>query len=407
MEDLDLADPELAIIINIPENQICNDCQKKNPKWCSINNAVFLCPSCTRKHRKFNKNISTIKSVEGDLWTKDEIKKLYIGGNERFNKIMSSYNIPLTLENAKYKYHTKIAEYYRNLLNEEIKGKKIIDIPKPNLKEGIELIDKDEYDRLNQYNPSQINSFNNSVNHEENSNNNFSNILNIPQKENEYVNPFASTNQNQNSNNNNSNNNKSYDNRKEDDFNIEQHLNDFADTIGNVFSNISQKAQSIDYNEKLKSAGEYLKDKKEKIENSDTFKGFMNAISKGFDNLMGAADNYLNGNIDNSNNQGRNSNNFNNRNENQVQFQGQRINNVNNGYMTSSMNFNGNNNNDIIENINEVNKDNEDNLHFYNNTPIGHNNTQNLEQKMENINSFGENNRNDNYENLDDDEEKK
>ena len=71
------------------------------------------------------------------------------------------------------------------------------------------------------------------------------------------------------------------------------------------------------------------------------------------------------------------------------------------------MNFNGNNNNDIIENINEVNKDNENNLHFYNNTPIGHNNTQNLEQKMENINSFGENNRNDNYENLDDDDEKK
>ena len=28
---------------------------------------------------------------------------------------------------AEYKYHTKIAGYYRNLLCEELKGKKIID----------------------------------------------------------------------------------------------------------------------------------------------------------------------------------------------------------------------------------------------------------------------------------------
>ena len=404
MEDLDLADPELAIIINIPENKICNDCQKKNPRWCSINNAVFLCPSCTRKHRKFNKNISSIKSVEGDLWTKDEIKKLYIGGNERFNKLMSSYNIPLTLENAKYKYHTKIAGYYRNLLNEEIKEKKIIDIQRPSLKEGIELIDKDEYDKLDQYNPSQINSFSNNINNEGSNNDNFSNILNIPQKENKFVNPFATEFQNQNSNNNNNNSNNN--NRKEDDFNFEQHLNDFADTIGNVFSNISQTAQNIDYNEKLRNAGEYLKDKKEKIENSDTFKGFMNAISKGFDNLMGVADNYLNGNTDNSNNQRKNANNFDNRNQNQVQFQGQRINNVNNGYMISSMNFNGNSNNDNIENINEINQNNENNFHFYDNTPIGRNNINNSE-KVENINSFGENNKNDNIENLDDDNDEK
>ena len=404
MENLDLADPELAIIINIPENKICNDCQKKNPRWCSINNAVFLCPSCTRKHRKFNKNISSIKSVEGDLWTKDEIKKLYIGGNERFNKLMSSYNIPLTLENAKYKYHTKIAGYYRNLLNEEIKEKKIIDIQRPSLKEGIELIDKDEYDKLDQYNPSQINSFSNNINNEGSNNDNFSNILNIPQKENKFVNPFATEFQNQNSNNNNNNSNNN--NRKEDDFNFEQHLNDFADTIGNVFSNISQTAQNIDYNEKLRNAGEYLKDKKEKIENSDTFKGFMNAISKGFDNLMGVADNYLNGNTDNSNNQRKNANNFDNRNQNQVQFQGQRINNVNNGYMISSMNFNGNSNNDNIENINEINQNNENNFHFYDNTPIGRNNINNSE-KVENINSFGENNKNDNIENLDDDNDEK
>ena len=407
MEDLDLADPELAIIINIEENKICNDCQKKNPRWCSINNAVFLCPSCTRKHRKFNKNISTIKSIEGDLWTKEEIKKLYIGGNDRFNKLMTSYNIPLTLENAKYKYHTKIAEYYRNLLNEEIKEKKIIDLLKPNLKEGIELINKDEYDKLNQYTPFQNSAFNNNsnINNEVNYNNDFSNILNIPQKENTFVNPFASDNSNQNSINNNNLNNNNFNNndynnkKKEGEFNLEQHLNNFADSIGNVFSNISQTAQSIDYNEKLRNAGEFLKDKKEKIENTQTFKGFMDTISKGFDSFIGVAENYLNNNIDNTNQQRSNRNNFDNRNQNQVQFQGQRINNLNNDIMTSSMNYSGNNN--------EMNKDNNNNNHlnFYDNTPMSGNNFQNGEQKLDNINSNAENDKNNNVENLDDDGE--
>ena len=399
MEDLDLADPELAIIINIEGNKICNDCQKKNPRWCSINNAVFLCPSCTRKHRKFNRNISTIKSIEGDLWTKDEIKRLYIGGNERFNKLMESYNIPLNIQNAKYKYHTKIAEYYRKLLNEELKDKKIIDIVKPSLKEGIEIINKEEFDRLDQYIPSQDNSINNNINI--NNNNNFSQILNNPQKDNIFVNPFAFESSNSNSNNNQNNlNENNNSNKQEDELNIEQHLNNFADSMSNVFSNISQKAQSIDYNEKLRNAGEFLKDKKEQIENSETFKGFMGAISKGFENFIDAADNFINNNFDNSNQQRRNNNNFDNRNQNQVQFQGQRINNdnSNNSYEPSNINFSGNNNQKVNENIND-NK----NINFNTFKPMSGKNIPNNEDKKENINIAGENEKNENVENLDDD----
>ena len=231
MEELDLADPELVLIINITENKVCNDCQKKNPRWCSINNAVLLCPSCARKHQKYNKIISEIKSLEGDLWTKDDIKRLYIGGNERFNKVLTSYNIPLTNENAEYKYHTKIAAYYRNLLNEELKDKKIIDLVKPSLKEGIELICKEDYDKLNQYIPSQDNILQNN----KNSNNN-SDVLNIPKST--YSNPFSSD-----INNNNKNSNIFNDNTSE--FSIDKHLNDFVDVMDSIFGNKPQKAENI------------------------------------------------------------------------------------------------------------------------------------------------------------------
>jgi hypothetical protein len=408
MEDLDLADPELAILINIQENKVCNDCQKKNPRWCSINNAVLLCASCTRKHRKFNEYISKIKSLEGDLWTKDEIKRLYIGGNERFNQMLKSYNIPLTNDNAEYKYHTKIAAYYRDLLSEELKGKKVIDLVKPSLKEGIELLSKEEYDKLNQYIPSQDNILQNNNN---NINNN-SDVLNIP-KSNIYANPFASDINNNNNNNINNINNSNIFNNNISENKFEQHLNDFADTMGTVFNNISQKAQSIDYNEKLKNAGEYIKDKKEKIENSETFKGFMSALSTGIDSLVRKTEDFFNDSLDNSlnnvnNEQRTNVNRLNNRNQNQFNFQGQRINN-NNKFNNSNRNMNNNfNNNNLNKNVsnyrpinnnmnnnvplNNINNNNVSQNNMNNVAPVNNMNNNNVVQNQNNINNNGNNN---------------
>jgi len=428
MQDLDLADPELVLIINITENKVCNDCQKKNPRWCSINNAVLLCASCARKHRKYNEYISKIKSLEGELWTKDEIKRLYIGGNERFNQMLKSYNIPLTNDNAEYKYHTKIAAYYRDLLSEELKGKKVIDLVKPSLKEGIELLSKEEYDKLNQYIPSQDNILQNNNNNNNNINNN-SDVLNIP-KINIFANPFASDANNNNNNNNNNNSNFNNgninfnfnNNRREGTF--EKQLNDFADTMGSVFNDMAQKAQSIDYNEKLKNAGEYFKDKKEKIENSDTFKGFMSALSTGIDSLVRKTEDFFNDSLDNSlynvnNEQRGNVNRFNNRNQNQFSFQGHRINFSNNNSNSNNNNNNRNMNNNFNNNNNNLNKNvsnykpinnnmdnnvplnnmNNNNLaqnNMNNNIPLNNMNNNNAIQNQNNINNNGNNNNSNN-----------
>jgi len=353
----DLADPELVIIINITENKVCNDCQKKNPRWCSINNAVLLCPSCARKHQKYNNFISKVKSLEGELWTKDEIKRLYIGGNERFNKMLTSYNIPLTIENAEYKYHTKIAAYYRNLLSEELKGKKIIDLIRPSLKEGIELICKEDYDKLNEYIPSQ----DNILQYNNNSNNN-SDVLNVPKSTN--ANPFSSD---MNNNNKNSYNNKNNSNNSRVEVSIEKHLNDFVDVMDSIFGNISQKAEN---NERLKKAEVYIQDKKEKVKNSDAFQGFVNALSSRIDNFVKKTEDFFNDAVDNNR---KNSNRFDNRNLNQSS-------------MNNNNNFNNNNNLDqksLNKNIN-----NKSNQPINNNTNIPLNNlsNNNMVQNQNNIN---------------------
>ena len=283
MEEPDFADPELKLVFNSPENNFCNDCNKKDPRWCSINNAVLLCAKCTRKHRKYSKNVSQIKSLEGDLWSKEEIKRLNIGGNSRFSKMILSYNIPLINENAEYKYHTKAANYYRNLLDEELKGKSIINLIKPSLKEGIEILSKEEFDKLKEYKPSQNNNVSGNINISNNPNNNqFSNVIN----------------NNNQSNNNNTNwfgkvinditpdVDRQYVNRERQDESLGNQWDNFTNSVSNVITNISEKAQTIDYNEKLRNAGNFIKDKKEKIENSQAFQGFLTAFSNGLESLV-------------------------------------------------------------------------------------------------------------------------
>jgi hypothetical protein len=57
---------------------------------------------------------------------------------------LSEYCIPITIDNQKFKYYTKIIDYYRKLLQTEVNGEECL-IPKPNFKEGIELIDEYDY----------------------------------------------------------------------------------------------------------------------------------------------------------------------------------------------------------------------------------------------------------------------
>jgi hypothetical protein len=80
-----------------------------------------------------------IKSIEAELWTKEEISFLRKGGNTRFNSLIYEYNIPITVEYQEFKYHTKIAEYYRQLLLSEVKGSEFT-LQKLELKEGIGLM---------------------------------------------------------------------------------------------------------------------------------------------------------------------------------------------------------------------------------------------------------------------------
>ena len=106
-------------LMNIEENKKCFDCQTDNPTFVSVNNAIFLCEACYKIHKRLGENISKVKSLISDELTPEEIALLKIGGNNRYRNFLNEYGIEEE-HNKLYKYHLKLADYYRSLLLAEI-----------------------------------------------------------------------------------------------------------------------------------------------------------------------------------------------------------------------------------------------------------------------------------------------
>ena len=138
-------------IVSQEGNSHCFDCGSENPKWASINNGILLCLKCAGLHRGFGLQISTIRSLQVDSWTEKQVKYLSLGGNLRFKNFLAEYKIETSSSNE-LKYKSKAAEFYRNILRNEVEkcfDEKYIgnDIPKPDLDTGLQIIEIKQNDK--------------------------------------------------------------------------------------------------------------------------------------------------------------------------------------------------------------------------------------------------------------------
>ena len=186
--------------------------------------------------------------------------------------MIKSYNIPLTKDNKEYKYYTKAAQYYREILTEEVKNHDTKNIKKPTLREGIEILYQDDY--LNLFNKNQSNTINIENENIDNKDNKVQ-----PKQENknwmdkiiDKLEPDVTP--------------PPTDNSKKSQ--------KFFDNVTNAFNDVKEAAKEIDFKGKFRMAGEYVQDKTEKIQNSRTFNRFMNAVSNSIDNVIQTTDKIL------------------------------------------------------------------------------------------------------------------
>ena len=389
MSRQEFSDPDLSLILEISGNNQCFDCLSKNPRFCSVNNGVLLCGICARAHQYYNNNVSRIKSLEADLWSKEEVKYLRLGGNTRLKNLFVEYDIPNDLDNQDYKYHTKIAEYYRTLLGQETRNRLCL-LKRPNFSEGKETIEKVPNNQNDLKNNN--NDIKNNLNEKIDFNNN---IINNDDDEG-YI--FGLKN----------NNNKNNENKQSDS---SINFNKMIDSIGSFFNRVGEKI-----NEKSK---EYdINGKINNIKNSDTYKSISEKFDQGINIIQQKTNELINDINDTNEYEFYAQQEINNQLDSQPNFQSnysnissqsyynKNINNNNQNQFNSNLNNNNNNMNNINNNMNNFNNNNmnniNNNMNNLNNNNINNNVANPIKKSFDkNIkDNIIENNINNNYNNI-------
>ncbi|KAM0745886.1 Arf GTPase activating protein, partial [Meredithblackwellia eburnea MCA 4105] len=77
-----------------PENKLCADCKRNDPRWASTNLGCFMCIRCSGIHRGMGVHITRIKSVDLDTWTPAQIELIQRWGNARANAYWEAHLKP-------------------------------------------------------------------------------------------------------------------------------------------------------------------------------------------------------------------------------------------------------------------------------------------------------------------------
>jgi hypothetical protein len=100
------------------EGETCIDCGNSHIQWASVTNGVWLCTSCSGKHRALGTHLSFVRSLTLDKWKAEHLMMMRVsGGNAKLRKVFSEDPFPdLSLE-ARYA-HPLIVRYREALFDE-------------------------------------------------------------------------------------------------------------------------------------------------------------------------------------------------------------------------------------------------------------------------------------------------
>ena len=120
---MQIVSKELIEIIKNPENQKCFDCEASPAYWLCVNNAIFLCSKCAGEHRGYGTIISNLKFMMLDKLNEFQIEIMKRGGNKKLDKLLEEYKVDKKKVDKLILYSSKLLEYHRDCLYNQLAGK--------------------------------------------------------------------------------------------------------------------------------------------------------------------------------------------------------------------------------------------------------------------------------------------
>ncbi|KAL1881457.1 hypothetical protein VTK73DRAFT_3742 [Phialemonium thermophilum] len=106
------------LVRNVPGNNVCADCNARNPGWASWSLGIFLCMRCAAIHRKLGTHISKVKSLSMDSWSNEQVENMKKVGNIASNKTYNPQNkkppVPIDADEADSAMERFIRQKYVN-----------------------------------------------------------------------------------------------------------------------------------------------------------------------------------------------------------------------------------------------------------------------------------------------------
>lgn len=100
------------------ENRTCADCASRNPTWMSLTYSIFLCLSCSGKHRRMGTHVSFVRSTEMDKFSPEQLLRVELGGNGKARLFFRDHGV---LDGKHIDYQTsRVAAKYRQHLDKEV-----------------------------------------------------------------------------------------------------------------------------------------------------------------------------------------------------------------------------------------------------------------------------------------------
>ncbi|CAE8709225.1 unnamed protein product, partial [Polarella glacialis] len=69
----------------------CIDCGLPDADWASVSYGTYLCVDCAGRHRGLGVHLSFVRSTTMDIWSKGQLRRMQLGGSNRFREFLRSY----------------------------------------------------------------------------------------------------------------------------------------------------------------------------------------------------------------------------------------------------------------------------------------------------------------------------